>query len=154
LSRHDLAGIDLVSVFVQYVLDDRAMVVELQVEAQEVNVSREQRLRVVLVVDPVLADLVNFAKMLLRRLHVVVLVCVSHLSLLRELDVGGVENLRDVVKIGCNATSRGVRSSRVRAPRTTTALRTARPTSPTRAQCQRKSSGSHGSKIDRGRACH
>jgi hypothetical protein len=84
LSRRDLVGIDLVSVFVQYVLDDRAMVVELQVEAQEVDVSREQRLGVVLVVDPVLADLVDIAKMLLRRLHVVVLVCVSHLSLLRN----------------------------------------------------------------------
>jgi len=60
------------------------MVVELQVEAEEVNVSREQRLGVVLVVNPVLPDLVNFAKVQLRRLHVVVLVCVSHLSLLRN----------------------------------------------------------------------
>jgi hypothetical protein len=54
------------------------------VEREQVKVTSEQRLGVVLVVDPVLADLVNFAKMLLRRLHVVVLVCVSHLSLPRN----------------------------------------------------------------------
>ena len=39
LSRPDLVRVDLVSVLVQYVLDDRAVVVERQVEAQEVNVS-------------------------------------------------------------------------------------------------------------------
>jgi hypothetical protein len=53
-------------------------------EAQEVDVSREQRLGVVLVVYPVLADLVDLTKVLLCSLNVVVLVCVGHLSLLRN----------------------------------------------------------------------
>ena len=50
--------------------------------------AREQRLGVVLVLDPVLADLVDFTEVLLRRLNVVVLVCVGHLSLLKPPNAG------------------------------------------------------------------
>ena len=66
------------------VTEDRATVVKGQVVRQQVKVTSEQRLGDVLIVDPVLPDSVDFAEVLLRRLHVVVLVCVSHLSLLRN----------------------------------------------------------------------
>jgi hypothetical protein len=71
-------------VLTEDVTEDRATVMKGQVVREQVKVTSEQRLGVVLVVDPVLPDLVNFAKMLLHRLLVVVLVCVCHLSLLRN----------------------------------------------------------------------
>jgi hypothetical protein len=78
LAREDFVRIDLVLVLLQYVLDNRSTVVQFQVEAQEINISSEQRLGVVLVLDPVLADLVDFAEVSFRRFSVVVLVCVGH----------------------------------------------------------------------------
>jgi hypothetical protein len=71
-------------VLAEDVTEDRAPVVKGQVVRQQVKITSEQRLGVVLVVDPVLPDLVNFAKVQLCLLHVVVLVCVNHVSLLRN----------------------------------------------------------------------
>jgi hypothetical protein len=70
--------------FTEEVTEDRATVVKGQVIRQQVNVACKQRLGVVLVLDAVLTDLVDFTEMLLCRRHVVVLVCVSHRSLPRN----------------------------------------------------------------------
>jgi hypothetical protein len=79
-----LLWINFVPVLTEEVTEDRATVMKGQVIRQQVKVTSEKRLGAMFVVDAVFSDLVNFAKVLFRCFHVVVLVCVSHLSLLRN----------------------------------------------------------------------